>query len=369
MSNAIYPTNLPGRAWPRTRTPLWRTTVATTPSGREWRSTAMAAPRYRYTLRYEFLRSKATLQEWQALFGFFNARRGGYDTFLYSDPDDNTVTAQPFGVGDGSTAAFQLVRSLGGFAEPVHDVAAGLAVMVNGAGCNHLGVAGSFQTDTNADGVADGWALISGGTTGTLTPSTGGFTGVTGVGQRLELSGLGTTTSDYGGFASGNVPVAGGATYTFSLSSTANAACIVFLNIRFLDAALGFLSDTFVEVAIATADFRRDSVTAVAPPAAAYCAVTTVVKQRSGAAGPVIWTLDSAQLEIGTAFTAFNTASFSVSATGLVTFHAAPAAAVALTWSGSYYWRCRFEADDLSFDQFMAQFWKTGEVRLVTVKP
>jgi uncharacterized protein (TIGR02217 family) len=62
-------------------------------------------------------------------------------------------------------------------------------------------------------------------------------------------------------------------------------------------------------------------------------------------------------------------ADYTLSATGLVTFTTAPAAAAALTWTGAYYWRCRFEMDEMPLDQFMRHFWKTGEVRFITRKP
>lgn len=197
MSNAVYP-SLPGLMWPFRRTPVWNTTVATTPSGREWRSTATAYPRYRYALQYEFLRTEAAYAEFQALFGFFNARRGGFDTFLFLDPEDRSVTAQAFGVGASGVTTFQLVRALGGFVEPVYDLVAAPAIYING------------------------------------------------------------------------------------------------------------------------------------------------VLQSSG---------------------------YTVSAAGVVAFSSAPTAGAVLTWSGSFYWRVRFDGDELSFEQFLAQFWKTGDVRLITVKP
>jgi uncharacterized protein (TIGR02217 family) len=184
--------------WPVKRTPLWKTTVKATPSGREWRTTAMAYPRYRYALQYEFLRSNAAWLEFQTLLGFFNARNGGYDTFLFTDQDDSSVTAQVFGTGDGVTTQFQLVRTLGGVVVPVYDL--------NGA-------------------------------------------------------------------------------------------------------------------------------------ASIYKAA---VLQGSG---------------------------YSISATGLVTFTVAPANGLALTWTGSYYWRVRFDGDELELSQFLRTFWSTGQVKLITVKP
>ena len=196
MSDAIYPT-LPGLSWPTKRTPLWKTSVRTSTSGRTWRRAHMRYPRYRIALQYSFLRSAAALAEFQVLFGFFNARGGAADSFLFSCPDDNTVGAQPFGVGDGVSTQWQLVRTLGGFVEPVFNLVAAPQLF--------------------ADGV-----LVASG-------------------------------------------------YTV--------------------------------------------------------------------------------------------------AAGLVTYSAAPAPGVVLTWSGSYYWRCTFDADELPFERFMHQFWKTGEVRLITDKP
>ena len=122
MSNAVYPT-LPGLSFGTQRTVLAPPVhVRTTPSQREFRARDANLPRYQYTLQYEFLRSRAALAELQTLVGFFNARGGSFDSFLFLDVDDSTATAQPFGVGNGSTSQFQLLRSFGGFAEVVSDI-------------------------------------------------------------------------------------------------------------------------------------------------------------------------------------------------------------------------------------------------------
>lgn len=52
---------------------------------------------------------------------------------------------------------------------------------------------------------------------------------------------------------------------------------------------------------------------------------------------------------------------YSVSNTALVTFSNAPASNAALTWSGTYYFRCRFKEDVQEFRQFMSKLW---DVRL-----
>lgn len=52
------------------------------------------------------------------------------------------------------------------------------------------------------------------------------------------------------------------------------------------------------------------------------------------------------------------TTDYTVSATGLVTFTVAPAAAAALTWSGTYYFRCRFKNSMQEYLQFMSKLWE-----------
>lgn len=121
MSNAVLPT-FPGLAWNVARKPQWSTVTKTSVSGREFRAAQYSYPIWRYKLTYEVLRASGALPEMQQLAAFFNARGGSWDTWLYSDPDDCAVTAQQFGMGDGLTKNFQLVRAFGGFTEPVFDV-------------------------------------------------------------------------------------------------------------------------------------------------------------------------------------------------------------------------------------------------------
>jgi len=117
MSTAVFPT-LPGLAWSVDKQPEFSTVVRASASGQETRVALWANPRWHFKLGYDLLRADAA-QELQTLMGFFLARQGQYDSFLYQDPDDNSVTSQAIGAGDGATTAFQLVRTLGGAAEPM----------------------------------------------------------------------------------------------------------------------------------------------------------------------------------------------------------------------------------------------------------
>lgn len=131
MSNAVYPT-LPGLTFGTTRTPVWSTTTKIATSLRDYQNANASYPQYRYKLSYEVLRQTPGYAEMATLVGFFNARQGGFDSFLFVDPDDNYVTRQAIGTGDGASVQFQLVRMFGGFVEPVFDLAGAPSVYVAG---------------------------------------------------------------------------------------------------------------------------------------------------------------------------------------------------------------------------------------------
>jgi uncharacterized protein (TIGR02217 family) len=121
MSNAVFPA-LVGLDWSRRRIPIWKTVTHDSVSGRETRLGLWSYPKWRWELSYEFLRSDAVNAEWQSLLGFFLARRGAWDTFLFEDWEDKTATAQQIGVGNGTATQYQLVRTLGGYTEPTKEI-------------------------------------------------------------------------------------------------------------------------------------------------------------------------------------------------------------------------------------------------------
>lgn len=122
MSSAVFPA-LIGLGWDVQRRPIHASLVQEAVSGKEVRISLRPYPRYEYTLRYDMLRDTAANPELKTLMAFFNARLGRFDSFLYTDPADYSVTDQPLGVGDGVETEFQLVRTMTGtgvtFVEPV----------------------------------------------------------------------------------------------------------------------------------------------------------------------------------------------------------------------------------------------------------
>lgn len=128
MSDEIFPGNLPGLKWDRVRTASSKTKVYEALSGAERRIRHMPSPKHRIELSYELLRENQGFTELQTLRGFFMSRDGAFDSFLFHDPYDGQVNNMPFGIGDGVTTQFQLVRTVGSRTEPVHNPAASLNI-------------------------------------------------------------------------------------------------------------------------------------------------------------------------------------------------------------------------------------------------
>lgn len=131
MSNAVFP-SFPGLKWDVAKIPIWRTLIQTAANGKELRAPLMSFPLWRFTLSYEVLRAASAYAELQSLMGFFNLRNGAYDSFLYTDPDDNSVTDQLIGTGNGTATQYQIVRTYGNFIEPIQNINAITNVKVNG---------------------------------------------------------------------------------------------------------------------------------------------------------------------------------------------------------------------------------------------
>jgi len=128
MSTQIFPTStqIPGVDITISRKVEWDTVVQTAISGKETRVARRQFPIRTFGLKFNFLRSstlavgRPAVLELQTLEGFFNSRQGMFDSFLWTDPDDNSVTSQGIGTGDSTLASFLLVRPFGGFVEPIY---------------------------------------------------------------------------------------------------------------------------------------------------------------------------------------------------------------------------------------------------------
>jgi hypothetical protein len=369
MSNAVYPT-LPGLMFGVQRNVLAPPVqVRTTPSRREYRARDATVPLYQYSLAYEFLRSRAALAELQTLVGFYNLRGGPFDSFLFTDPDDCAVADELFGVQTGALTTFQLGRAFGGFYEALRDFNGTPLLKVAGVPVvNLLAPYASFEADTNADGLADGWSTYSAGTTGKVTYTRIGSGAVDGTyKQRLQASNLGTTLGDIVGVYRA-APVVAGVPYTLSASfGTATGAPHGALWINWLNGSGGYIS-TSSDVSISSlGTLTRYSYTATAPTGAASAHVYLMMHTLTGGPGLATLDVDAVQFQPGSAATAFSNYTASIAANGVVTFNVPPPDGAAMTWTGAFYRRCRFEGDQLDTTKFMRDLWEAKKVELLSV--
>jgi len=128
---------LAGQGWSVRKRPSFSTRVASHISGREIRAPYFATALYEFELTFDGLDSNGSYpglgtSSLQSLMGTYLQCQGSYGTFLYTDPTDNSVTAQLIGTGTGSQSAFTFQRTFGGAIEPVSYVTSVSNVYLDG---------------------------------------------------------------------------------------------------------------------------------------------------------------------------------------------------------------------------------------------
>ena len=112
----IFPSLHPGYSVIK-RVKAGSTLVARAGSGRQVRAQLWVYPMWEWDIPWEYLPdfqgSGVTASDFKTLVGMFLAEAGAYGGFLYQDPDENSVTGQNTGTGDGTTLTFTLFKSFG----------------------------------------------------------------------------------------------------------------------------------------------------------------------------------------------------------------------------------------------------------------
>lgn len=274
-------------------------------------SNTLGAPRWQFTIETGPLKSELVPQ-WEA---FIDRLRGRVNRVRAHD----WRREAPLGVASGTP----LVRTSGSGAaletkgwtpNTAGILLAGSYIGVNeGAGVNLLAPYGDFQTDSDTDGVANGWALYSGGTTGSL--SDGLVAGGTGNLQRVNVPTLGATTSDQAGVRYANyAEVVGGQKYTLAadVRVTSGVSAKLGLGIAWYTATPTLLSAVFDYTQALSSTSTRKSFTWTAPAAAVKAQAYVFVHSQT-AGGALSFDIDNAQLEHGLVATPFSNV---VAATG-----------------------------------------------------
>lgn len=63
------------------------------------------------------------------------------------------------------------------------------------------------------------------------------------------------------------------------------------------------------------------------------------------------------------------TTSYTIGAYGSITFSTPPAAAAILSWTGNFFFLCRFVEDELDISSFADKFWEGSGIEFRTIKP
>ena len=131
MSEAVFP-SLIGQEWPVSKTPAFYNIIQKSVSQKRKALALTSYPLWTFKVSYSFLSDNGTPNDdIHTLMGFFLARQGNFDDFLFDDKTDNFAQSQLIGVGDGSTTKFQLARNYGGYIEPVFAVKGTPTITIN----------------------------------------------------------------------------------------------------------------------------------------------------------------------------------------------------------------------------------------------
>lgn len=413
---ALILPQLPGLAFPvDLDAGMFDTSTETSVSGKDTRYLNRIQARYRRTLSIEGLdASRAfpnlTANSLQTLRGFFNQCYGGALMFLYWDPEDNSASAQQFGVGDGTTKTFQLARASGGWVDNVFAPFAASAPTLIPSASQPNNAAANVYAPMNL--FANGNALASGLT---LTDMTLTGAAADPFGGTLAALLTETTATGFHDASQSGIPIPAGAPLIGSVylqAGGARYAEIILDNgadgaVGCFDLQNGVLASSYHQnlsttpvysITAAGAGWFRCSVGGYSFPTTS-CRFAVVSNNNSATAGwylsyagsasntfsaafpqveissagapspynPTLATLyyGSPAITVGGAYVDPSTYALNA-ANGQVTFAAPPASGAALEWSGNFYWPCNWDDDKLSLSQFMSGLWEAKKLSFTT---
>jgi uncharacterized protein (TIGR02217 family) len=116
MSYPVYPSPK-GLTWDIVKRALFKTFTEQAASGAEYRTAVQQYAIYEFDLVYSYL----TPTDVENVLGLYLASQGSFNPFYFDATDDDTIpsaTPAAFGVGDGTTTVFQLLKPTGTYLEP-----------------------------------------------------------------------------------------------------------------------------------------------------------------------------------------------------------------------------------------------------------
>jgi len=115
---------LPGLTFSVHKKPAFNTRISKGSSGFEVRNALQEFPAWDFELTYDFLEDRSGAESsLKTIMGFFLARQGSFDSWLFKDPDDYLCVQSTCATLDGATTTAYFCREMtGGFLERVGQV-------------------------------------------------------------------------------------------------------------------------------------------------------------------------------------------------------------------------------------------------------
>lgn len=112
--------------------PEFSTSIIASGSKQEQRNRNLARPTWKWNVIYGIKK----LSDYQALYNFFLARAGKWQSFRFEDPFDNTLVIAPIAIANGTQTVFQAARiyssGIDATTHPITKFSSGATVYVNG---------------------------------------------------------------------------------------------------------------------------------------------------------------------------------------------------------------------------------------------
>ena len=326
-------------------------------------------PRWDFELTFDGLDSGSAYpglgaKSLQALMGFFIQTSGAAYPFLYYDPTDYQAAIQYIGTGNGTNRAFQLQRNIGGLVGALEWIIAPFTAttptLFQLAG-SPLGYAPNNLINYSTDLMNAAWIK-------TNTTVTSGVADPFGGTAAFTLTSTAASSTFYQGEA------ALGANYVNS----------IWVRRRTGSGLLYFRTPANTNVVFTpTSTWTRFSISG--PPAGglAYLVLQGTVsgdaidvygpqtEQQIGTTPsdyqPTLASMVYGGPKITVGGVMVDPSTYSIT-NGVVTFGAAPANALDVAWSGMFGFLCRFDADDMDFEQIMSGLWQAQGVKFRSVR-
>jgi hypothetical protein len=410
MTSFVFPT-LQGLTFDVVRTPVWRTEKQRAISGKRSTMAYQQYPLIHFELTFSILRDDLVTSDVKALVGLFNACQGSYDTFLFTDPDFNAVTSEQFGVTDGTTLTFQTVAAYQnpggpGYGEIIQNLNGPFTFRINRYGTLLESPTGASRTQyclqsQNFSNASWGKANLTAGVAAQLAPDG------TATAYVLNDSTVSSVNHDLTqGFAAlaagtyaGSVFIWGGATEAQYIwiylqdgtnSDTAyaifdkNAGTVVtsatsgatWSGVVATIQQAGSVSGSFwYRLTLTAAKSTANAVNFFVRPSSS--SVSPTYAGAVGVAAAVVWGAQFENNAYPSMYIPTTTAAVTqqdwvgISATLQISINSANFGAISgikLLWTGSWYYRCAFDNDQLDLVKFMNKWWSLKKLPITSVK-